>query len=167
MLKCLIRRSSAFINPEYDLYLHNGLKHLLSAKKYSLAKNEVFKLYSELGKYDDNYQIASIIANTVHSVYWVTTQPQNVNTCEIKGLVCYEKLAKGGHRKMKVFITHKQKIYADQKKLSYEGSAYLEGSETVVLENTFLGSKQNSIKNFTLVDEDDKEYEYLKLVKTS
>lgn len=37
ILKCLIKRSEGILNkisPEFDLYLANGLKHVLSAKKY-------------------------------------------------------------------------------------------------------------------------------------
>lgn len=39
ILRCIIKRSSSFLNmlsPEYDLYLANGLKHILSAKKYPM-----------------------------------------------------------------------------------------------------------------------------------
>lgn len=38
ILKCIIRRSSSFISPEFDIYLQNGLKHILSSQKFSLAK---------------------------------------------------------------------------------------------------------------------------------
>ena len=39
MLKCTIRRSKNFlnlINPEFDLHITNGFKHMISAKKFSL-----------------------------------------------------------------------------------------------------------------------------------
>ena len=101
------------------MYLHNGLKHLLGAKKYSLAKNEVFKIYSELGKFDENHQSGTIIANTVHNIYWLGT-PSEFDESEIKSMVCYEKLAKDEARKMKVQLIHKQKIYEKVKKLYYE-----------------------------------------------
>jgi len=39
VLRCIIKRTSSFLNmlsPEYDLYLANGLKHIISAKKYPM-----------------------------------------------------------------------------------------------------------------------------------
>lgn len=71
ILKCIIRRSTDIFNPEFDFYLNNGLKHMISAKKYSLAKKEIFKMSLELGKYRDRDIIGCIMANTAHNVYWM------------------------------------------------------------------------------------------------
>lgn len=38
ILKCIIRRPSDIFNPEFDFYINNGMKHIISAKKYSFSK---------------------------------------------------------------------------------------------------------------------------------
>jgi hypothetical protein len=40
----MMRRSNDIFSPEYDFYLQNGMKHVISAKKSLLAKNKIFKL---------------------------------------------------------------------------------------------------------------------------
>lgn len=166
-LNCIIRRSPNFINPEFDIYLHNGLKHIMSAKKYSLSKCDVFKIYSEMGKYTESCQIATITANTVHNNYWVTTPSSEEGECSVRGLITYEKLVKDKARKMNVQLIDRDDVVGETKKMSFEGPSFLEDEGPLELISQELTANQNSIKNFILVDEDDNEYEYLKMRKLS
>ena len=46
ILKCIIKRTSSILSlmsPEFDLYIANGLKHIVSAKKYPLRNRELFR----------------------------------------------------------------------------------------------------------------------------
>ena len=47
---------------------------MISAKKYSLAKRQIFKLSLELGKYRDHDIIGVVMANTVYNTYWIYKQ---------------------------------------------------------------------------------------------
>lgn len=57
----------------------------------------------------------------MHNIYWLGTPASDIDASEIRGLICYEKLAKNEARKMKVHLMHKQKVYEKLKRLHYEG----------------------------------------------
>lgn len=167
ILKCIIRRSSDIFNPEFDFYLNNGLKHIISAKKYSLAKKEIFKLSLELGKYRDGDIIGSIMANTVHNTYWIYKQETRNQEIEhdIKGVVRFEKIVKNRDRPMVVDLyvdrIHEIKVATD--KLTHQ----VQQKADLTLKNCPLTAKQSSTKNYILYDDEDKDYQYLKMKKVS
>lgn len=86
---------------------------MISAKKYSLAKKEIFKLSLELGKYRERDIIGCIMANTAHNVYWMyrrVLESEEDSKKEIKCVVRYEKIVKDVYREMNV------QLFVDDKK---------------------------------------------------
>jgi hypothetical protein len=57
------------MNPVYDLYLSNGLKHLVSAKRNTFRNREAFQLTTDL--VDFNHPIRSLMANVKHNNFWL------------------------------------------------------------------------------------------------
>lgn len=71
------------MSPEFDLYLANGLKHILSAKKYPLRNRELFKFSVNPLRFDIENQIAAMHANVNHNIYWVLDQPRRIGDMDL------------------------------------------------------------------------------------
>jgi hypothetical protein len=86
ILQCIIKRTSSILNlmsPEFDLYLANGLKHILSAKKYPLRNRELFKFSVDPLKFNEANQLAVMHANVNHNIYWVLDQPRRIGDMDL------------------------------------------------------------------------------------
>ena len=57
------------MNPEFDLYLENGLKHLISAKKNTFRNRELFQISTKIEDYQG--PIRTLMANVPHNTYWL------------------------------------------------------------------------------------------------
>lgn len=68
---------------------------------------------------------------------------------------------------MMVNLFPKKPPILEKKRLSFEGYSLIEKHKSLDLKTLDLEAKQNSVKNFVLVDNDDNDYEYLKMTKTS
>lgn len=81
VLRCIIKRSSSFLNllsPEYDLYLANGLKHIVSAKKFPMRNRELFKFSTDPYNYADSNILGVMHTNPNHNIYWLLDLPKYV-----------------------------------------------------------------------------------------
>lgn len=81
ILRCILKRTNSFVNflsPEYDLYLANGLKHILSAKKYPMRNRELFKFSTDPVNFNDENLISVLNANTNHYIYWLLDMPRKI-----------------------------------------------------------------------------------------
>jgi hypothetical protein len=86
ILRCIIKRTNNFLNmlsPEYDLYLANGLKHILSAKKYPLRNRELFKFSTNPIRFSEPNLLSIMHANVNHNVYWMLNLPKKIGEHEL------------------------------------------------------------------------------------
>jgi hypothetical protein len=110
ILRCKIKRTTSFFNilsPEYDLYLANGLKHIVSAKKYPMRNRELFKFSTDPVNFMDSSLIAVMHANINHNIYWLLDLPKKLNGFDISVLrliIGYYRLKKDSHRKFSVLL---------------------------------------------------------------
>lgn len=111
ILRCLIKRSNSFMNlisPEYDLYLANGLKHILSTKKYPMRNRELFKFSTDPVKFSDQHLLSVMHANSTHNVYWMLDLPKRVGELDlsfVQLVVGYYRLKESTqHRKFSVLL---------------------------------------------------------------
>jgi hypothetical protein len=142
------------------------MKHILSAKKTLMSSKEIFQLSLELGKYHQSDIIGSIMANTVHNTYWlyrIDTSHSNIQY-EIKAIIKYSRIIKPKFREMIVHLfTNSENLKTNFTclTLDYQKQANL------ILRNNGVKSKENSSKNYCLFDEEDQEYQYLKMSKVA
>ena len=116
-MRCIIKRSTDIwkkISPEYDLYLANGLKHILSVKKYPLSNRGLFKFSTNMLRFNDNTVLATMHANVSHNIYWLLHPPRNIkgiNLSIVEMLVGYYKLREAEQRKFTVMLPQMNKKY--------------------------------------------------------
>lgn len=111
------------INPQFDMYITNGFKHMISAKRYSMKNRELFKFSLDIGKYEAQECIARMNANLLHNEYWIVGRDQDIGYGQrytnLFGAIIYEKIKKGQKvRDFKVIIppvTKKVSIIIDSK----------------------------------------------------
>jgi len=110
VLRCIIKRTSSFLNmlsPEYDLYLANGLKHIVSAKKYPMRNRELFKFSTDPVNFMDSSLLAVMHANINHNIYWLLDLPKKINGFDVSLLrliIGYYRLKKDSQRKFSVLL---------------------------------------------------------------
>lgn len=163
------------ISPEYDLYLANGLKHILSAKKYPMRNRELFKFSTDPVKFSDQSLISVMHANSSHNIYWMLDPPKRIGEMDlsfIQLVVGYYRIKQSEqHRKFSVLLPTINSEY--QLAIDFEQSfinfSNFKEEIKVQLSNLQKWSKQsnNSTKNFVLANEGDEEYRYLEMRKES
>ena len=71
------------ISPEYDLYLANGLQHIMSAKKYPMRNRELFKFSTDPVKFTEPHLLSIMHANVHHTIYWLLDQPKRIGEFDL------------------------------------------------------------------------------------
>lgn len=95
------------LSPEYDLYLANGLKHIVSAKKYPMRNRELFKFSTDPVNFMDSSLLAVMHANINHNIYWLLDLPKKINGFDVSLLrliIGYYRLKKDRQRKFSVLL---------------------------------------------------------------
>lgn len=177
-LQCIIKRSSSILNlmsPEYDLYLCNGLKHILSAKRYPLRNRELFKFSVDPLKFSEGNQLAIMHANTNHNIYWLLDRPRRLGELDLSLIylvVGYYKLKGQEGRRFSTLLpptcNSEYQLAMDYQLPSINFSSMKKEVNTElsnVLE--WNGKTNTSSKNCVIADENDPDYRFFQLKKES
>ena len=174
ILQCILKRTSSLLTSEFDLYLTNGLRHVVSAKKYPFRNRELFKFSMDPVRWDDKNTLAIMHANANHNIYWLLDPPRRIGVTDfsyVLGVVGYYRIAKNlPQRKFTAILppTNQQQQYElalDYDLSSINFNEIVEEMKTTV--SNLQEDHQSSSKNFALADDEDKEYKYLEMRKES
>ena len=150
------------MSPEYDLYLENGLKHLVSAKKNSFRNRQLFQLSTKISVF--NKPIRSLMANVLHNTYWLVDEPKVIQKKKISYLdllIQYKPLdlKTKREREMTVLCPPTLKTYniGLEYDIPYIDFQWFKKNISLQIHNRCTAQKsaqKSSQKNFALIDSD-------------
>lgn len=157
----------SMMSPEYDLYLENGLKHLVSAKKNVFKSKELFYLSTKMSNFDK--PIRTLMSNNPHSTFWLVDEPRLIDRKMISYLdilIDYKPLVsnKNYSREMTVLCPPSLKTYHIGLEYDIPCIDFYKFQKNITLQLHYRSRnklKQNSgkvsEKNFDLIDSQDED----------
>jgi hypothetical protein len=153
ILKCKLKRSKGFfslMNPEFDLYLENGLKHLISARKNLFRNRELFYLSTQVSNFDR--PVRTLMANVLHNTYWLVDAPRVIDKKKISYLdlmIEYQPLEEGSNKERGMTVLCPPTLKTYNIGLEYD-IPYIDFQwfkKSISLKLYFKGSEKTNVKN--------------------